>query len=222
MIRATQLSGRAVVDMDVAEKLGRVERIIIDPDARRVAGIQVSRRESLLGGATRTTLPATAVYAIGPDAITVRHAIDSGDDAERFDRLPRVSDLVGRKVISRDGRLLGLVADVLISGPDGRIVGYELTHPDVLGRLSALFGEGTPRPWPYLRADADLRTGRELIVAPDDAVSDWDEERAATPAEAARGPAQTPPARTVDQKRETNWFRGDHPRSGVEPPRPGE
>ena len=38
MIRATELGGRAVVDMDAAEKLGKIDKVILDPDGRRVAG----------------------------------------------------------------------------------------------------------------------------------------------------------------------------------------
>ena len=58
-------------------------------------------------------------------------------------------------MVSRDGRLLGKVEDVLINDEDGRIIGYELSEHD-----------GS-----YLRAEADLRTGRDLIVVPEDAVA---------------------------------------------------
>jgi uncharacterized protein YrrD len=42
MIKATDLGGRAVVDMDAAEKLGRVHKVILDPDRRRVAGFVIA------------------------------------------------------------------------------------------------------------------------------------------------------------------------------------
>ena len=190
MIRATDLSGRAVVDMDAAEKLGRIDTIIIDPEARQVAGFRLSRGGSLLGNEAHTTLPATSVYAIGPDAITVRHATDLGDDAARFDRLPRLSDVIGRKVVSREGRLLGVVDDVLISGADGRIVGYHLADSDFMSRLETLFVKRKHRRGPYIRADADLRAGRELIVVPEDAVSNWDEDPPkAAPAHSSASPS---------------------------------
>jgi sporulation protein YlmC with PRC-barrel domain len=177
MIRATDLSGRAVVDMDAAEKLGRIHSVIIDPDARHVAGFRLTRGGSLLGNEAHATVPATSVYAIGPDVITVRHATDlGGEDAARLDRLPRVSDLIGRKVVSREGRLLGVVNDVLISGADGRVVGYLLADLDVMSRLESLFVNRKHRRGSYIRADADLRAGRELIVVPEDSVSNWDED----------------------------------------------
>jgi sporulation protein YlmC with PRC-barrel domain len=154
MIRATELGGRAVVDMDAAEKVGRIEKVIIDPEARRVAGFTVAHGANLISGGTRMTLPASSVHAIGPDAVTVHGSVVAGDLAH-LEELPRVSDVVGRKVVSRDGRLLGKVEDILIDDEDGRIIGYELSDKD-----------GT-----YLKAEADLRTGRDLIVAPEDAVA---------------------------------------------------
>jgi len=154
MIRATELGGRAVVDMDAAEKVGKIEKVILDPEARRVAGFTVAHGGSLISHGTRMTLPASSVHAIGPDAVTVHGSVVVGDLAH-LDDLPRVSDVVGRKVVSRDGRLLGKVEDVLINDEDGRIIGYELSEHD-----------GT-----YLRAETDLRTGRDLIVVPEDAVA---------------------------------------------------
>jgi uncharacterized protein YrrD len=153
MIRATELGGRSVVDMDAAEKVGKIEKVIIDPEARRVAGFTVAHGGNLISSGTKMTLPASSVHAIGPDAVTVHGSVVVSDLAH-LDELPRVSDVVGRKVVSQDGRLLGKVEDVLINDEDGRIIGYELSDHD-----------GS-----YLKADADIRTGRDLIVAPDDAV----------------------------------------------------
>jgi uncharacterized protein YrrD len=176
MIRASDLNGRAVVDVDAAEKLGRIDTVIIDPEARHLAGFRLTSGGSVFGNQTHTTLPATSVYAIGPDVITVRHATDHVEDAARFDRLPRINDVIGRKVVSREGRLLGVVDDVLISGADGRIVGYHLADSDFMSRLESLFLNRKHRRGPYIRADADVRAGRELIVVPEDSVSNWDED----------------------------------------------
>lgn len=212
MIRATELSGRAVVDMDVAEKLGRIDRIILDPDARQVAGYQISRGGAMLGNETLTTVPAGAVHAIGPDAVTVHHPAELAVDSTHLDRLPRLSDLIGRKVVSREGRLLGVVDDVLISGADGRIVGYQLADTGLTAKVEHLLGARKRQRVSYLRADADLRTGRDLIVAPEDAISTWDDEPSS--------PSTLPPADAPSprgEERGAGWFRdGD----GVEPSKP--
>src|SRR5688500_15592913 len=194
MIRASELSGRPVVDIDAAEKPGRIDKIIVDPEARRVAAFLISHGGRLQKDKAPILLPAASVHAIGPDAMTVRHPAGVEGAAAHFDHLPRVSDIIGRKVVSRDGRLLGVVDDVLISGADGVIVGYQLGESSALG---AFFGGRKHSRAPYLRADVDLRTGRELIVAPDDALREWDE----------RQTVATPP----DDK----FFRPDPPAGGV-------
>jgi sporulation protein YlmC with PRC-barrel domain len=194
MIRATELGGRAVVDMDAAEKVGKIEKVIIDPEARRVAGFTVSHGASLISGGTRVTLPASSVHAIGPDAVTVHGSVVANDLA-RLDALPRVSDVVGRKVVSRDGRLLGTVEDVLINDEDGRILGYALNEHGGTGKLEELLGADKHGHHSYLRADADLRAGRDLIVAPEDAVSrDWDADA-----------SELPPTPMVPQHARSGW-----------------
>lgn len=197
MIRASELSGRSVVDIDAAEKLGRIDTIIIDPEARRVAAFVASHSGTFHKDKAPTILPAASVHAIGPDAVTVRQASDVSGAAAHFDQLPRVSDIIGRKVVSQDGRLLGVVDDLLLSGADGVIVGYQLGDSSALG---GLFGGRKYSRAPYLRADVDLRIGPDLIVAPDDALRDWDEQPT----------KETPP--------DDNFFRGDHPEPGVAPP----
>jgi sporulation protein YlmC with PRC-barrel domain len=165
VIRATELNGRSVVDLDSAEEVGRIDRIVLDPDTRQVAGFLVSRGAALTGGRTQMTVPASSVRAIGPDAITIHRArtVDAGS-IERLETLPKASDVIGRKVVSEDGRLLGKVDDVLIHRADGRIIGYTLG--EVLNRLEGLFRRDKKDHEPYLRADAELRMGKELIVAP--------------------------------------------------------
>lgn len=171
MIRASELGGRAVVDMEAAEKLGNIHRIILDPDGRRVAGFVVARGGSLFNAGPETTLPASAVHAIGPDAVTVRSVAISDVEADRLERLPRVSDLVGRKVVSQDGQLLGTVDDVLLDTADGRIVGYALEGGTRLEKLeNVLSGDKKDHRRSYIRADAELRAGHDLIIAPADAV----------------------------------------------------
>ncbi len=174
LIRATELSGRAVVDLDAAEKVGKVDRIVLDPDARRVAALLVSRGSAVAGDGLHMTVLASSIRAIGPDAVTIhRVGVLADQTMTRLEQLPCASDIIGRKVVSEDGRLLGRVDDVLIDRSDGRILGYTLGDRDVLGKIGDLIaGDRKRHHASYLRADADLRTGPDLIIAPDDAVSD--------------------------------------------------
>jgi sporulation protein YlmC with PRC-barrel domain len=180
MIRATELAGRAVVDIDAAEKIGTIDKIILDPDGKQVAGFVVTRTgSSFPGNKAQSLIPSTGVHAIGPDAVTIRQSGVAGTDMGRLETLPRGSDVIGRKVVSEDGRFLGKVSDVLIERVDGRIIGYLLAEHTPGSKLEEIFGKDKKkrRDAPYLPADARIRTGRDLIVASEDAVSyDWTDE----------------------------------------------
>src|SRR5687767_9060914 len=103
-IRASELSGRAVVDLDAAEKVGKVDRIVLDPDARQVAALLVSRGAAVAGDRMHMTVPAGAIHAIGPDAVMIHRAANMSDEMmRRLDELPNAADLIGRKVVTEDG-----------------------------------------------------------------------------------------------------------------------
>ena len=93
MIRATQLRGRVVIDMEAAEKLGRIDRIFLDTQARKIAGFRVSRGGAWTVSLNPTLVPASSIHAIGPDAVTVRHRDIGAEDASRLDGMPRVFPL---------------------------------------------------------------------------------------------------------------------------------
>jgi sporulation protein YlmC with PRC-barrel domain len=179
MIRATELAGRAVIDIEAAERIGTVDKLILDPEGRRIAGFVVARAGSAFtGGKSSVLIPASAVHALGPDAVTVRQSAAAGSDVGRLEALPRGQDVIGRKVVSEDGRFLGKVSDVLIEQSDGQIRGYLLADHKPGHRIDEILGRAKQRPQhPYLPADAKLRTGRDLIVTSEDAVSyDWTDE----------------------------------------------
>jgi sporulation protein YlmC with PRC-barrel domain len=171
MLRGNALRGRAVIDLDAAERIGELAELVLDPSSQRVAGLVVSHRQAMVGAARQLVLPASAVHAVGPDAITIRRAAESALDLWQFSGLPRLSQITGRKVVSYSGKLLGSIDDVLIDGDDGRIIGYALGDARPLQHLERwLRGESRPARPDYVRADADLRVGPEMVMVPDDAL----------------------------------------------------
>jgi sporulation protein YlmC with PRC-barrel domain len=204
VIRATELRGRAVVDLDGAEKVGRIDRVVLDPAMHRVAAFLVSPSVAVGGEDLHMTVPASSVHAIGPDALTIhRSSVPGGDMLGRIDDLPKVSDLIGCKVVTEDGRFLGRIDDVLISREDGRVLGYTLGGQKVLDRVEGLFrGEGHG-PERYLRANAELRAGEGLVVAREGAITEeWQADEAGTPDVVCA------------------WSRPENERRGVEPGAP--
>ena len=168
MIKASQLMGRAVIDMEAAERLGKIKEIIVQRDGERVAGFIVVHGETIVGtGGTRQMIPGSAVYSIGPDAMTVRGS--AMQELAELDNLPRMSDIIGHKMVTQSGRLLGVIDDMLINRADGTIVGF-VVGEGVRNKLENIFNPQRPQIHGYVRADADLHVGRDLIVVPDDAL----------------------------------------------------
>jgi uncharacterized protein YrrD len=178
MIRASELYGRVLVDLDTAEKIGSIDEIIVDPYAPCVAGYVVATGRGLFGSGPRTLVATESVHAIGPDALTIRRTANVGDVGSHLDTLPRLSELTGRKMVSYGGRLLGTIEDALIDERDGRIIGYPLDANGLTSGLDRFFTLGlSSSQLEYVRADADLRVGAKLVVVPDEAVVTVDEER---------------------------------------------
>ena len=168
MIKGSQLVGRAVIDMEAAERLGKIKEIIVQRDGERVAGFVVVHGETMVGtGGKRRMIPASAVHSIGPDAMTVRGS--AMQELAELDNLPRMSDIIGHKMITQSGRLLGVIDDMLINRADGTIVGF-VVGEGVRNKLENILNPQRSRVHGYVRADANLHVGKELIVVPDDAL----------------------------------------------------
>lgn len=174
MIRGSQLIGRPVIDMEAAERLGKIKEVIVRHDGERIAGFVVSHGETIMGtGGTRRLIPASALHAIGPDAITVRASALQEKAGGELDSLPRMSDVIGHKMMTRSGRLLGSINDVLIDGANGSIIGFAIGE-GVRNKLENLFNQERAHVRGYVRANADLQVGNDLVVVPDDALIEGD------------------------------------------------
>jgi uncharacterized protein YrrD len=112
-------------------------------------------------------IPASAVHSIGPDAMTVRGS--AMQEPVELDSLPRMSDIIGHKMVTQSGRLLGVIDDVLINRGDGTIVGF-VVGEGVRTKLENIFNPQRSRVRGYVRAEADLHVGKDLIIVPDDAL----------------------------------------------------
>jgi uncharacterized protein YrrD len=190
MIKGSQLVGRAVIDMEAAERLGKIKEIIVQRDGERVAGFVVVHGETLVGTAgKRRMIPASAVHSIGPDAMTVRGS--AMQEVVELDNLPRMSDIIGHKMVTQSGRLLGVIDDVLINRGDGTIVGF-VVGEGVRSKLENIFNPQRSRVRGYVRAEADLHVGKDLIIVPDDALIEGE-----------------PGVQEADQKQATGKTEGD-------------
>ena len=168
IIKGNKLVGRAVIDMEAAERLrkSRKSSCNVTASAWLVLSSYMAKRLSQPRG-KRRMIPASAVYAIGPDAMTVRGS--AMQELAELDNPPRMSDIIGHKMVTQSGRLLGVIDDVLINRADGTIIGF-VVGEGVRSKLENIFNPQRSRVHGYVRAEADLHVGKDLIVITDDAL----------------------------------------------------
>ncbi len=156
-IKASSLHGRAVVSVGQATKMGTVEDIVFDLATGQVAAYAVAVGQF---GSTKALLPGT-IHEIGADAIMVPDNVvlmsHSPLPLDSPDRV-QLSNLVGSKVVSAQGVLLGTVGDVDLDPTGSQITAYEMSGTlwDKLRHQEKTFA-----PVPGLHA------GKGLLVVPD-------------------------------------------------------
>jgi len=118
-----KIIGRAVVALDTANELGEVSDLLIHPVSGELAGVAVSRLDE-----SQALVSILDVHGIGPDAIIVE-----GDhclvltDASPLKTVPKAkSDLIGVKVITEHGQLMGSVANLFLCATRRPIFIYEV------------------------------------------------------------------------------------------------
>ena len=99
-----------------------------------MAGLIVAQRPRRDGCRRLLIVPSSAVRALGPDAITVHYGDGSDCDLGQLAPLPRLSQVLGRKVVGDRGTVLGMLDNVQIDARDGRILGYPLRAAHFLKR----------------------------------------------------------------------------------------
>ena len=90
-----------------------------------------------------------------------------------LDNLPRMSDIIGHKMVTQSGRLLGVIDDVLINRADGTIVGF-VVGEGVRSKLENIFNPQRSRVRGYVRAECiAVGDSREDLGAADAVGTFW-------------------------------------------------
>src|SRR6478672_4851043 len=117
-MKASTLKDMAVVSMTDGVQIGRVEDVLFDTAALRVAALVLTTT----GG--RSVLPFASVHRIGANAVTVESATAAqaaGSQGGVGNVLRGLRDLIGLKVLSGEGTYLGDVRDVEIDPAGGAL-----------------------------------------------------------------------------------------------------
>ena len=101
----TEMKKMDVISLDEGRDLGTVRRVFLDPEAKRVTGFLLRGRGL---GADWTWLPSKEVDRIGEDVVFVRGGTEEGREPTGRS----LHDLVGTRVATRDGQVLGSLVDL--------------------------------------------------------------------------------------------------------------
>lgn len=140
-MRAQDLKGKTVIALREAERLGEVDDVALDLERQRVAGFWLGSGGILNTGLGRF-IPAEAIHSIGEDAITVDLTVESlearalGDEPEAgggpiASEWPRLGELMGARVVTESGNLLGEVKEIEF---DPNTLNFEGFHLATKGR----------------------------------------------------------------------------------------
>jgi sporulation protein YlmC with PRC-barrel domain len=175
-LRATQVLGRRVIDSSNALILGYVDELYFSFETRQIVALRVrayfkARLRALLRGRkSRWIVPMQIVHKIGDYAVVIDREqagipIDPArpTESEKKTRSPQkppatsasTHALIGRKVVSDDGELLGKVSDVFLNNDSPLMQGFELLTAGGLKHLLGI-GEQTRRLSARARALGDV------------------------------------------------------------------
>jgi uncharacterized protein YrrD len=106
-----KLIGRSVLSLGTANKLGEVDDLFVDPEAGQLAGVSVKRPDE-----SYASVEHRDIHSIGPDAVM----INQDDSLLPSDQLPlkdlplAKNQLIGVKVITEGGQLIGSIASLFV------------------------------------------------------------------------------------------------------------
>ncbi len=132
VMRASDLIGLPVVSILSGEDVAEVRDVVYDAVAHQLIGFTLNKR-GLFSGRLKDVLPASALSAIGADAIMVpsESSITESSTPEALDHPGDASSVIGDRVLTADGNELGEVVGVIVStGTNPEAVGYEIDPLD--------------------------------------------------------------------------------------------
>ena len=158
----SDLTGLAIVSIANGSKVGTLDDFYFDPSANAAAnsirGLRVKT-----GMFSHRALPASAINAIGQDAITIDNEellIHEKDEAD-YATLPLGQSLLSYKVMSEGGTLIGTIGNVLLDVTTPKalhVYAFEMAG----GLRSRISGH-----YSTFYAQQVIRYGQDVLIIPD-------------------------------------------------------
>ena len=169
-MKFSELKGRAVVNLEDASKIGEVEDLMVELDSYHIASLKIRT-----GRFSAPELVAAAnVKNVGADAVTVsvnqvpsntaaetdgidnasRPAAEQQPEQQPERPLFEISKILGNKVVTDAGTMLGELHDVLFDWVDLTITGFEVRGSGIFAKTQEF------------AATPEVRYGDKLITMP--------------------------------------------------------
>jgi uncharacterized protein YrrD len=116
-VNSKHLKGLAVISIADGEKLGTIDKVYLDPAAKRVVGFAVKHHGGLFSPETPNLIDVDDIHSLGPDALTLddKAAVRGDQTSARLTELVELDDLLRRKVVTEGGTYVGQVAEADIA-----------------------------------------------------------------------------------------------------------
>ena len=127
LLRGKDLIGKPVVDIATGTLQAEIRDVVFDAAAGSITGFTL-RKPGFLGRRLKAVLAIDSVRSVGADAVIVETAglLANPDDVPEASGEDK-ADVVGDRVITESGRVLGELRDVIIvGGRSARVVGFEI------------------------------------------------------------------------------------------------
>lgn len=157
----SRLRGHPLIDISEGKTIGTVHDVLFDQQRRAIQAF--ATKGKFLRG---TTLVPAAKATIGADAVTFQPGALAGQDTSWLDALPKASNLIGMRVHSNTGQLLGTVDDLRIDPENATLAALELV-PEQTGIPHRL---GSARR--LLTANSVMSYGPDTIIAMEAGISE--------------------------------------------------
>lgn len=155
----SHLIGHPLIDVTEGRKIGEVRDLLLDEQRRSIQAF------STKGGLLHGPIYVPALKAtIGVDAVTFQPGALGEQDTSWLDTLPKASRIIGMRVLTDTGKLIGTVDDLRLDPHNGTLLALELKpeHAGILHRL----GSGRR----LMPASGVISYGPDTIVAQENAL----------------------------------------------------
>lgn len=117
-MRARQLKGFPIIDLESGVMIGRVQELLVDPAKKKVVALMAGEKGLLKGKGKM--IPFGKIYSVGRDAVTVGGELGKGEETDGSEQFKPYSFL-GNSVISSDGDYIARVHDYIFSTQTGEL-----------------------------------------------------------------------------------------------------